>query len=169
MKLQVAILGLGLSICALGCAYANDATDQAAQMEWAQIFQQKVMQKYHELFFEEMVNIYVKYHEELAELKRSYAQDRAKGDVIINSIKDEMVAMLLPQFLPMIRALMDDMPVGVSEQEKEAFVALFGEQFIVQLPAMLEMNLKENMLIESTAYARVHGRGRNCWLPARAK
>jgi|GEM_PF-5155883 len=168
MKLHVIALGLGLSIGAIGFAHASNA-DQAAQMEWMQTFQQKVMHKYHELYFEEMVNIHVKYDKELTDLRHSYAQDRAKGDIIISSIKDEIVSILIPKFLPMIMELMDDMPVRLSEQEKETFVALFGEQFIAQLPVMLEMSLKENLLIESTAYARVHGRDRNCWFPAQAR
>lgn len=162
MTFKVVALGLICSLITLNqTTYAvlakrsaHNASESNVEQVWVADLQQKVMAVFHDLFFEKMVEVYVKYANEIDWLRENYVSNRAEGDELIDTIKQDMVQMLSPQFFDMIEQLMDSMPMNISQEEKDAFVVMFSEQFVAQLPVMLEFSLKENMLIESTAYSK---------------
>lgn len=153
MKFTKIFLSIGLlAVSSLGALDKNNSNE--VSQELMQTINETAMQAFHNLFFQGMVDLRVKYNNEIKWLKKNYWHNTAEGDKVIVLLKDEFVKLFVPNISPMFDQMFEQIP---ELQQIGNLKNIFVQQFSLQIPQMMEMSLKENMLIESMAYARLHG------------
>jgi hypothetical protein len=161
MKLNsIVMLGILLSGATLR-AYNPEVDNQTKMQilqEYLQGVQEKMFKEFHELFFEEMVEIHVKYYKEIEWLRENYWKNDCyalQGNELMNAMMDEILEIMLPKMEAYCETLFSDMPFHF--EQSDLIKKQLSQQFIGQLPQLLERSFKTGMLIESHAYARYHG------------
>lgn len=167
MKLRYSLMALSLVSSLHFSARSLEVSEQTPSQADLQMQQQAAMQYFQELnakisdiFYEQyvtgMVALRVNHHQDFEWLKINYYRQKDEGDKRIVTLKDEFVTSVLPKIKSFFAPLFNQLPAILKNAEMQQLLTQFEDQFTHQLPLMVEQSLKLGMLVESTAYARLH-------------